>query len=87
MLGKEINVSGLLTKTCEECNGAGELRYYRDATMRDLTDAQIKVLTEADIYRESGGQTEEDIKQQKRQMSNPGMSGGPTPAGGPPPGI
>jgi hypothetical protein len=31
--------------------------------MNDLTDMQIKVLTEADIYRESGGQTEDDVNQ------------------------
>jgi hypothetical protein len=76
-----VSVDGLLTKQCEKCHGEGELHYHRDATMNDLTDIQIKVLTEADIYRESGGQTEEDVEQMKRHTNTP--RGGPTPA--PPP--
>lgn len=84
ILGRELSVDGLLTKTCEECNGAGELHYYRDANMRDLSDVQIKVLTEADIYRETGGQTEEDVEQMKQQQRN--MPGGQGAAHAPAPG-
>lgn len=40
--------------------------------MADLKDVQVKTLTEADIYRETGGKSEQD-------MPNSGP-GGPTPS-------
>jgi len=55
----------VLSKTCENCHGDGEIRNVRDATIDDLTDAQTKLLLHADIYRESGG---EEAKQEAQQM-------------------
>lgn len=72
ILGRELELDGVITKTCEKCDGSGRLQYTRDATLNELRDVQIKSLTEADIYRETDGQTE-----QNSQNNGPG---GPTPS-------
>lgn len=75
-IGGSVQAETEVEKQCTECNGDGEIRYERDAEIGDLTDLQIKILTEADIYRESDGMTEEDMPD-KNHGSGPG---GPTPS-------
>lgn len=75
VLGYQLGADTTITKTCEKCDGSGELHYWRDLRMDELKDVQIKTLTEADIYRVSRGATEDD-------MPDTGGSGpgGPTPS-------
>lgn len=75
----EFALDGVLTKTCERCDGDGEIHDVRELRLDELSDAQVKTLLHADIYRESGG--EEAKKQQKKaqRMKRRG-SGGPTPS-------
>lgn len=66
----------MLTKMCERCDGDGEIHIVRDARIEELSDAQVKTLLHADMYRESGGEeAQEKQKQQSRKMKRRGAGG------------
>lgn len=71
MLFFTFEPSASISKACTRCDGDGEVQEFREAHMDELSDEQIKVLTEADIYRETGGKSEEDINQQAQNPSMP----------------
>lgn len=78
MLKKELSLTGVLTKTCERCDGAGEIVEQRDARLEELSDAQVKTLLHADIYRETGGEEARKQQQRAKRMQRQTDSG-PTP--------
>lgn len=80
VLGRTLSVSGLLTKTCERCDGTGELVETRPKRFDELSDGEVKALAYADTYRESGGKDEDEIKQEmNRAQSGRTPTAGPTP--------
>jgi len=84
VLGRSLAVDGVLTKTCERCDGRGVIEQTRHARMTELSDGQIRALTEADLYRETGDVDEDEIEQQQaqaRQMQRGVGRGGTVPGG------
>jgi hypothetical protein len=77
VLGREIGISGVLTKLCERCDGDGIIEEKREATLDELSDAQVKTLLHADIYRESGGEEAKKQQRKARKMQSRG-AGGPS---------
>lgn len=48
----------------------------REARIDELTDSQTKTLLQADIFRETGGKDEEDIKNMKNNPTPSSMPSG-----------
>jgi len=67
VLGRSLAVDGVLTKTCERCDGRGVIEQTRHARLTELSDGQIRALTEANLYRETGDVDEDEIEQQQAQ--------------------
>lgn len=68
-----------MTKTCERCDGSGEIQETRPARMDELSDMQVKTLLYADLYRESGGEEAEERQKELRKMQQRGAGGPNTP--------
>lgn len=65
----------MLDKTCERCDGNGTIVERRDARLEELSDAQVKTLLHADIYRESGGDEGRKQQQKAKRMQKQAQSG------------
>lgn len=68
---------GDLTKTCENCHGEGSVTTVRDARLNELSDAQIQSLTQADLYRETGGEEQQEKMERMEQQANQAQSQSP----------
>lgn len=77
MLGREIGISGVLTKTCEKCDGSGDIENVRELRLEELSDAQVKALLHADVYRESGGEEAQKEAQRAKRMQRSQSSSRP----------
>jgi hypothetical protein len=61
-------ISGDIRKQCELCHGSGEITETEELGIQDLSHQQIRVLAEADLYRESDGMDEEDRQEMERKQ-------------------
>lgn len=67
----------MLTKTCERCDGNGQIEIVRDARLGELSDAQVKALVHADMFRETGGEEAQKQHEKAQRMQSRG-AGGPS---------
>lgn len=86
ILGREIEVDGVLTKTCETCDGTGTVTETRGRFIDELTTNQVNTLVQSDIYRtklENGADEESQRKMERQQNQMQGGANMPTMNRGP----
>lgn len=64
-------------KQCEHCHGSGRITETREARFDELSDRQIKLLTKAEIYRETGGEEAQQQAQRGSKQMTRGSAGTP----------
>lgn len=71
----DITVTGRESAPCEQCGGNGTVTETRERRIDELYDKQIRVLFEADMYREHGDEEQrEEMRKRQRRLSSTGPS-------------